>query len=75
MTKEQLVEAVSARYDELNDLNKINNFYDYESVFVEIWNSLGREVLEKNISQVPGDRRKKNSIRFWRDKYSQQTSL
>jgi len=37
MTKEQLVEAVSAHYDELNALNKIDNFYDHEGDFIKLW--------------------------------------
>lgn len=75
MTKEQLVEAVSAHYDELNDLNKIDNFYDYEIDFIKLWSKMGREVLEKNISTLSGDRRKKNSNRFWRANNSQQPSF
>ncbi len=29
MTKEQLIASVTAHYDELYALNKIDNFYDY----------------------------------------------
>ena len=75
MTKEQLVEAVTAHYDELNALNKIDNFYDYEGDFIKLWSKLGREVLEKNISTLPGDRRKKNANRFWGADDSQKPSL
>jgi hypothetical protein len=75
MTKEQLVEAVSAHYDELNALNKIDNFYDYEGDFVKLWAKMGREVLEKNISTLPADRRKKNSNRFWGADGSQKSSV
>ena len=75
MTKEQLIEAISSHYDELNALNKIDNFYDYENDFIKIWGRMGREVLEKNIGEIPGDRRKKNSNRFWGDIGSQKTSL
>ena len=71
MTKDQLVEAISAHYDELNNLNKIDNFYDYESDFIKLWSKMGREVLEKNISTISGDRRKKNANRFWRADHSQ----
>ncbi len=59
MTKEQLIEAVTAHYEELDALNKIDNFYDYEGDFIKLWSKLGREVLEKNISELSGDRRKK----------------
>jgi len=75
MTKEQLIAAVTAHYDELNSLNKIDNFYDYESDFINLWAKMGREVLEKNISTLPGDRRKKNSNRFWRADNSQKSPL
>ena len=59
MTKEQYLEAASKRYDALNDLNRITDFYDYESEFIKIWQDLGREVLEKNISTLGKDKRKK----------------
>ncbi|HEY8658396.1 MAG TPA: hypothetical protein VIL78_05130 [Hanamia sp.] len=75
MTKEQLVEAISAHYDELNALNNLDNFYDYENDFIKLWGKMGREVLEKNISVLPGDRRKKNSNRFRGDNHSQKTPL
>lgn len=75
MTKEQLVEAITAHYDELNALNKIDNFYDYEGDFIKLWSKMGREVLEKNISTLSGDRRKKNTNRFWGVDNSQKPSL
>ena len=65
MTKEQFIASVTAHYDELSALNKIDNFYDYEGDFIKLWSKMGREVLEKNISTLSGDRRKKNSNRFW----------
>ena len=75
MTKEQLIASISAHYDELNALNKIDNFYDYEGDFIKLWAKMGREVLEKNISTLPGDRRKKNSDRFRGADNSQMPSL
>jgi hypothetical protein len=60
MTKEQLLALVSERYDQLQALNKINDFYDYEKEFEDIWKELGRSVLENNISESSADRRKKN---------------
>lgn len=50
------------RYAKLQALNKIDNFYDYEKEFDNIWRELGREVLESNISEVPADRRKKKHL-------------
>lgn len=59
MTKAEYLEAAAKRYDELQALNKIGNFYDYEKEFVGIWQGLGREVLEKNLGELVKDKRKK----------------
>ena len=64
MTKEQLTEAITAHYNELHALNKIDNFYDYEGDFIKLWAKMGREVLEKNISTLSGNRRKKTLTVF-----------
>ena len=56
------MEIAARRYDELNALNKIDNFYDYEKEFAEIIKDLGQEILEKNISSLPADRRKKKHL-------------
>ena len=59
MTKEELLQKVSDRYDELQALNKLDNMYDYEKGFEDIWIELGKSVLEANIGTPPKDRRKK----------------
>lgn len=59
MTREKFLQLANARFDELQALNKIDNFYDYEKEFEHIWKDLGRAVLESNISRLPADRRKK----------------
>ncbi|MCY7293723.1 MAG: hypothetical protein LH615_16215 [Ferruginibacter sp.] len=59
MTKEAFITASVNRYEKLQALNKIDNFYDYEKEFEKIWKDLGREVLEQNISTLSADRRKK----------------
>lgn len=35
MTREQLIETISVHNDELSDLNKMDNFYDYDSDFIK----------------------------------------
>lgn len=64
MTKEEYLSIASEKYDELQALNKIDNFYDYEKEFEKILNKLGREVFEKNLSDLPDDRRKKNAYQI-----------
>lgn len=59
MTQEQLLLMVSERYDKLQALNELDNFYDYEVQFADIWKELGKSVLENNIGATPNDRRKK----------------
>jgi mannitol/fructose-specific phosphotransferase system IIA component len=63
MTKEEYLAIAAAKYDELQALNKIDNFYDYEKTFEKIWIDTGRAVLEKNISDLPADWRKKKHLR------------
>lgn len=62
MTKEEYLAMAASRYDELQALNKIDNFYDYESEFANIMNVLSKEILEKNLSKLPADRRKKKHL-------------
>ena len=59
MTREEYLALCSKRYDELKALNKIDNFYDYESEFAAIMKDLSKDVLEKHLSELPADRRKK----------------
>lgn len=59
LTEDELLALTRQRYQQLQDLQKTNSFYDHEKQFEDIWMSLGRQVLEKTISQPPEDRRKK----------------
>lgn len=47
MPKEEFIQLAGERYDELQALNKLDSFYDYEKEFVHIWQGLGRQVMEK----------------------------
>ena len=59
MTEANFIALAKKHYAELQALNKIDNFYDYEKKFEQIWKDLGREVLEQNISTFSADRRTK----------------
>lgn len=59
MTKEEFLKLAESRYDEITKLNEGNDFYVYEKDFVGIWQELGRQVFEKNLSETGKDRRKK----------------
>ena len=62
MTEAKFIALAQERYASLQLLNNIDNFYDYEKEFEKIWQDLGREVLESNLSVVPADRRKKKHL-------------
>jgi hypothetical protein len=62
MTREQFMELAQQRYAALEALNEITNFYEYEKEFDTIWRDLGKEILEKNLSEVPTNRRKKKRL-------------
>ncbi len=59
ITKEEYLAMASAEYDSLKELEGVKDFYDYEKTFSDIWQRLGRQVLESSISTVGNDRRKK----------------
>lgn len=59
MTEEDFLTLARQKYQDLQQLKSKPTLYDYEKSFDEIWQDLGRQVLEKNLSEVPADRRKK----------------
>ena len=61
MSKEEYLALAEQKYKDLQNLKKKPTFYDYEQSFEQIWLDLGRQVLEKNLSEVPDDRRKKKA--------------
>jgi len=61
MSKEEYLALAEQKYKELQRLKMKPTFYDYQQSFEQIWLDLGRQVLEKNLSEVPDDRRKKKA--------------
>jgi len=62
MTKEEFLSMAESRYEELKELGKLDNFYDYEKSFDAIWQDLGRMYLERSLQEetsASNDRRKK----------------
>lgn len=48
-----------SKYHQLHDLTNKTTLLDHEVAFETIWMDLGKQVLEKTISQPKLDRRKK----------------
>ncbi len=68
MTKEEYLALAIQKFEELQNLKNKKTFYEYEQTFDEIWTDLGRQVLEKNLSDIPADRRKKkDNNQIWKD--------
>lgn len=59
MTEEQFLALCRSKYEEINKLNDLKDFYQYEKQFDSIMTELSRKLLESNLSEVPADRRKK----------------
>lgn len=59
MTKEEFLAIASEKYEKLQKLNEIDNFYEYEKQFEQIWTGFGRQSLEKNIGELPQNHQKK----------------
>ena len=61
MTKAEFLQLAEAEYDKLSSLKEEKSFYEYEKQFEAVWLDYGRKVLEKSISEVSQDRRKKKA--------------
>ena len=59
MTKQEFLTLCEKKYPEVEKLNEIKDFYEYEKRFEKIMTELSRTLLESNVSKVPADRRKK----------------
>ncbi len=59
MTKQEFLTLCEEKYPEVEKLNEIKDFYEYEKQFEKIMTELSRTLLQSNVSQVPADRRKK----------------
>jgi len=75
MTEQEFLELCRSKYQEINKLNEIKDFYQYEKQFDQTMVELSRMLLERNLSQVPVDRRKKNTLQIRENRDCQCTSF
>lgn len=61
ITEQEYLELARQEYQQIRKLQEKKNFYEYEKAFDQVWTRFGRTVLEKSISEIPADRRKKNA--------------
>jgi len=62
MTKEEFLELASSKYDSIKNLNKLDNFYDYELGLSDLMKELSLSVLEKNLGEIPSNPKKKSDF-------------
>jgi hypothetical protein len=67
MKKEEFLSVASQYYEEFESLKSQPNFYGYGKCFVELWQRLGSEYMEKQLNEasVTENRRKKNAHPVW----------
>jgi len=59
MTQEEFVALSIEKYQKLQELNQLNDFYEYEKTFDTLWTEFGRQSLEKNMGELPQNHQKK----------------
>ena len=61
MSKEEFLSIAEGYYSELESLKEKPDFYEYEKSFVDLWQKLGKEYIEKQLNESSStmDRRKK----------------
>lgn len=68
ISEEEFILQAKKHYQNIKKLSSIKSYYDYEKEFDEIWTDFGRETIQKSISEVPNDRRKKKLVSLRRDR-------
>ena len=61
MSREEFLSIADSYYTDFETLKNSPNFYDYEKCFVDLWQQLGQECMEKQLNESFStvDRRKK----------------
>ena len=70
MTESEFIEIARQKYGQISELSKSATLYEHEKEFDQIWVSLGAEILEQSLGELPNDKRKKNdSNQIWPSNY------
>jgi hypothetical protein len=59
MTKAEYLAICLSKWEEMKQLGSCNTLYDLEKELHEVCDGIGRDLLEKQLGDVPMDRRKK----------------
>ena len=61
MTKEEYLAICLSNWEKMKKLDSCSNLYDLEKEVHVVCDGLGRDILEKQLGEIPVDRRKKKS--------------
>ncbi len=67
MTKEEYIAIFLSKWEKMQELDACDNLYDLEKDIHGVCMEIGRDLLEKELGEVPEDRRKKKSKKFLRE--------
>lgn len=62
MSEQEFLEIAKGYYEAIKSLKGEASFYEYERKFVEIHQSMGRDLLERSLNEVPKNARKKTTV-------------
>jgi len=64
MSREEFLSIADSYYSDFESLKDSSNFYDYEKSFIDLWQKLGQECMEKQLNESSStrDRRKKKLL-------------
>jgi hypothetical protein len=61
---EEIIQTMLSRYQNWeNNPERQRSGYQYEKSFTEMWQTLGREVFQRSIGEVPKDKNSKKNFR------------
>ena len=61
---EEIIQTMLSRYQNWeNNPERQRSGYQYEKSFTEMWQTLGREVFQRSIGDVPKDKNSKKNFR------------
>jgi len=64
MSREEFLSIADSYYTDFESLKGSQSFYEYEKSFVDLWQQLGKECMEKQLNESSStrDRRKKKLL-------------
>jgi len=69
MTKEEYLKLAASHWDKLEELEKEDNFYDYEKKFDSLMVEFSHQLLNEQLKGVGSDRRQKKKSKLVTERF------